>query len=92
MNTKQILISMARYIHAVYDIEINTDSTNLVDIVKKHVEKLALTDETLETYWESYRESVASDEKLNSVDNSKATSNNTGEGLFYRQVAKPESR
>jgi len=54
MNTNEILVSMARYIHAVYDIEIDAEDPNLNITTKKYVEKLGKKDETLSSYWDSY--------------------------------------
>jgi len=54
MNTNEILVSMARYIHAVYDIEIDANDPNLNIKTKKYVKKLGENDETLSSYWDSY--------------------------------------
>jgi len=54
MEQNELLVSMARYIHAVYDININVSDPNLNITLKKYVEKLDGKDETLQSYWDGY--------------------------------------
>lgn len=54
MNANEILVSMARYIHAVYDIEIDDNDPNLNIETKKYVEEYGKKDEALQSYWDSY--------------------------------------
>lgn len=54
MNQNEILVNMARYIHAVYDVNVNINDPNLNVILKKYVEKLGAKDEVLQSYWKGY--------------------------------------
>ena len=47
MNPHEILVNIARYLHAIYDIETNTESPKLNMRIKSHVEKLGDKDATL---------------------------------------------
>jgi len=54
MNQDELLINMARYIHAIYDIDVGTDDPKLNVKLKKYVEKIGPTDKTLQSYWDAY--------------------------------------
>jgi len=75
MNTSEILTSMARYIHAVYDIEIDDKNPNLNIKVKKYVKKFSDTDETLNSYWDSYRNTLIGNVSSDSTEPTKTEKN-----------------
>jgi len=54
MNQEELLVNMARYIHAIYDVDVGVDDPKLNIKLKKYVEKLGPTDQTLQSYWNAY--------------------------------------
>lgn len=67
MDTEQILISMSRYIHAFYDIEVKVSDPNLHIKLKRFMDKTQ--DDTLTQYWDEYMSSIQPNtQKTDSVD------------------------
>ena len=62
---------MARYLHAMYDIELDTNDKELNKLVKKHVQRLGSSDSNMVNYWHSYIDSMNLDsEKTNTNEQS----------------------
>ena len=85
MSTYDILISMARYVHAFYDIEIPTDDPKLSAKLKRFMSVKA-DDKQLSEYWNDY---LAASGNAHDVTNPVARdSEETDEApaVFYRGV------
>lgn len=89
MNTKELLVSMARYIHAFHDVEINVLDPNLQVKLKRFMDET--DDPRLLEYWDEYKLALNPDYKKTDRNQTKAGGSQQSKPATYYRGVKVES-
>ena len=86
MDSSKVLISMARYIHAFYDIEIDVKDPNLQVKLKRFMDKT--DDAKLVEYWDDYKSLINPDyeRQASQISDKKAEPKESKPAVYYRGV------